>query len=355
MLARLDPLAKQGVMTRSLLLVILAAMSAGCVDKTDADYRAEVVASMHDSIGADLAELVRAARHLQAVSPSRAWDTSPSAPDVMAMRDAWKRTRSAYEHIEGAIVALFPGTDSTMDARYDELLARLAPEGDSDPFDHKGVTGMHAIERILYAPTIRAEVTASERALAGYQPATYPATDDDAIEFKTLLVQRLIDDASGIVQRWQPGVIDVGAAYRGLVGLMNEQQEKISLAARRDEESRYANVTLLDLRNNVEGTQRVYGLFRDWIRSKPGGTSSDAVVMGKLDELAKVYADADSESLPVAPTDWSDAHPTPENLATPFGTLWQTVHQTADVASDGSVVAEMNRIAMMLGLPAFAP
>lgn len=49
---------------------------APCSDhpKSDADYRAEVIAGMHDSIGADLADLVQAARDLQATAPTHAWD-----------------------------------------------------------------------------------------------------------------------------------------------------------------------------------------------------------------------------------------------------------------------------------------
>lgn len=333
----------------TLLITLLAA----CTEKSDADYRAEISASMHDSIGADLEELVQAARDLQAASPSHAWDPTTDAAAITAMQDAWKHTRIAYEHVEGAIVALFPGIDTMLDARYEDMLAKLYPDGDSELFDREGVTGMHAIERILYAPTIRSEVITFESTLNGYQPAAYPATDADAISFKTVLVQLLIDQANDLRRQWQPTAIDIGSAYQGLIGLMNEQKDKVNLGATGREESRYANLTMFDLRENLEGTQEVYGLFRDWIRTKAAGAESDATLQRKFDELATLYAATTSDSLPAAPDGWSSDHPTAANLATPFGTLWESVHESVDPKSDGSVVSEMNHIATLLGFPEF--
>jgi iron uptake system component EfeO len=335
---------------RRLMLAALSAWAA-CADKPDAEYRAEIVASMHESIGADLADLIQAARDLQAASPSHTWRPDADAGALTAMREAWKRTRIAYEHVEGAIVALFPGIDTTLDARYEVLLAPLGAAGDPDPFDARGVTGMHGIERILFAQTIRPEVIAFERTLPGYRPAAYPATNAEAISFKTVLVQLLIDKANSLRKQWQPAAIDIASAYRGLVGLMNEQEDKVSLGSTGAEESRYANLTLFDLRNNLDGTQHVYRLFREWVRSRAGGARLDATLQRKFDELATLYATTTSEALPPAPADWASDQPTTDNLATPYGTLWQIVHDSVDPNNDGSVVSEMNHIAALLGFP----
>jgi iron uptake system component EfeO len=334
------------------LQAVLITSLAACTDKTDADYRADVVASIHDSIGTDLDDLVTAAHNLQAASPSRAWNESTDMMAIANMRDAWKRTRIAYEHIEGAIVALFPGVDAALDSRYDDSIAKLG-DGDQDLFDARGVTGMHGIERILFAPTIRPEVIHFESSLRGYKPAAYPATDDEAIEFKTVLVQQLIDKASALRKLWNPAAVDVGTAYRGLVGLMHEAKDKVNAAPDGDEESRYANITLFDLRNNLDGTQKVYNLFRDWIRSKSAGTEYDLALQEKFEELASLYSAVTSDSLPAAPVDWSHDAPTADNLATPFGALWQRVHESVDPNSDHSVVFQMNHIATLLGLPEF--
>ena len=124
-----------------------------------------------------------------------------------------------------------------MDARYDDFLAMIGPAGDANLFDDQGVTGMHAIERILYAPSIRQEVIDFEKTLPGYKAAAFPATAQEATDFKTKLCQKLIDDAQSLHDQWQPAAIDIGAAYTGLVGLMNEQKEKVNLAATGEEES----------------------------------------------------------------------------------------------------------------------
>jgi iron uptake system component EfeO len=206
------------------------------------------------------------------------------------------------------------------------------------------------IERILFAPVTRREVIAYERALPGYKDAGYPSTDDEAIAFKTGLVQRLIDDGDSLRKQWRNAEIDLNAAYRGQVGMMIEQQDKVNLAVTGEEESRYANITLADLRNNLDGTQNIYALFRDWIHSKAAGGSSDSKIQARFDELATIYLTGDA--LPEVPPGWAADHPTPENLATPFGVMWQTVHESVDPGNESSVVFELNQIASLLGLTA---
>lgn len=340
-------------MTKLIIVTALSLSTAACGgDISDADYQAEVVRSMHTSIAADLTDLAAAARELQAAAPSHAWSASGDAAALTAMRTAWRQTRIAYEHVEGATASIFPDFDYSTDARYDDFLARLGPAGDPTPFDGEGATGMHAIERILFADRIRDEVVAFERTLPGYAPAEFPITDEAAVTFKTGLLQRLVDDADALLAQWQPAAIDIGVVYQGLVGLMNEQKEKINLAATGEEESRYADVTLFDLRNNLAGTRTVYGLFRAWIASKDGGGDADAQIIAKLDALDALYAGED-DALPPVPETWSSDQPTAADLATPFGTMWQTVHAQVDPNTEGSIVFEMNHIAELLGFPEF--
>ena len=331
-------------------VVIALAAATACMDKSDADYRADVAASIHDSIVDDLDAMIVAALNLQASAPTRGWSATKDADAIRDMQDAWKRMRRSWEHVEGAINALFPAVDEELDARYEEMLGE---RGDQNLFDATGVIGMHAIERILYSQTIRPEVVAFESVLDGYQEAAFPATDDEAIAFKSVLVQRLIKNATDLRKAWQPNVIDIGSAYVGLVGLMNEQKEKVNLAATGEEESRYANITMFDLRCNLEGTTKAYGLFREWIHSKATGPNSDSSLRDKFLELEALYMKNTSDAIPTAPMDWKREEPTDANLATPFGTLWKNVHESVDPHRGGSVVYEMNQIATLLGLPAF--
>jgi iron uptake system component EfeO len=307
---------------------------------------------MHDSISIDLTILVQATKDLQNAAPTHAWSATADAGAITMMQDAWKRTRIAYEHVEGATAPIFGDLDGSMDERYDGFLTDLAPAGDQDLFDDKGVTGMHAIERILYAATIRPEVITFESGLPGYKAAAFPKTDAEAMAFKTVLVQKLITDANSLHDQWQPAAIDIGAAYQGLVGLMNEQKEKVNLAATGEEESRYANLTLFDLRNNLEGTRKVYEEFRVWIKAKDG-SEPDGMIQDRFTALDALYTSTPGDALPDVPVNWSSDHPTPADLATPFGMLWKTVRAAVDPNSDGSVVFEMNEIATLLGFPEF--
>jgi iron uptake system component EfeO len=275
------------------------------------------------------------------------------------MRSAWRDCRVAYEHVEGALAPIFPDLDTSLDARYDDFLATLNGAGDPDAFDDQGVTGMHAIERILYADQISARVVAFEATLPGYAPASFPTTAEQAAEFKTKLVQRLIDDATKLQSEWQPAAIDVGVAFQGLVSLMNEQREKVNKAATGEEESRYAQMTLFDLRNNLDGTAKIYLLFQPWLTATTGaapssdGPTCDRAIRAGFDGLHALYASYGGDAVPAPPATWSSLTPSPADLAGPFGTLWSAVQKAVDPATTGSVVDEMNDAARVLGFPQF--
>jgi iron uptake system component EfeO len=334
-----------------LVMVVGAVASSACTDKTDADYRQDVDVAIRDSISGDIKDLIQAARELQAAAPNRAWSATRNGADIQAMRDAWKRTRIAYEHVEGAVKAVFRDVDVKLDARYEESLSTPDGTGDKYLFDGRGVVGMHAVERILFSPEIRREVTVFESSLPGYRPASYPTTDNDAIAFKTGLVQQLIDDGDTLLKQLQNANVDASAAYQGLVGLMIEQKEKVNLAVTGADESRYSNVTLFDLRNNLDGTKKIYDLFRDWVRSKNAGQTADSKMQTNFVQLGDTYGTTD-EALPTVPIGWSSDSPSADDLSTPFGTMWQRVHQSVDPYNDTSVVFVMNEIATLLGIQA---
>jgi iron uptake system component EfeO len=149
---------------------------------------------------------------MQAAAPSAAdhgWDGNLDRSAIEATRAAWQDARTAYEHIEGALAPIFPEIDFSIDARYDDYLAEL-PSGDTNLFDDQGVTGLHSAERILYADLIPEPVVTFESALAGYQPAAFPATAAQAESFKTLLLGRIISDAHDLETQWTPAKIDLG-------------------------------------------------------------------------------------------------------------------------------------------------
>jgi iron uptake system component EfeO len=330
------------------LLVLFAA----CGGTSDADYKADVVSGMQDSVSVDLQNLITATQDLQAAAPTgHGWDVATDGAAIGNMKEAWRRARIAYEHVEGATAPIFPGEDYTMDARYDDFLAKIGPSGDQDLFDDQGATGMHAIERILYADSIPQRVTDFEKTLPGYKAAAWPTNASEADEFKTKLCAKLIADAQQLHTEWTPANIDIGPAFQGLVGLMNEQKEKVNLAATGEEESRYAQLTLFDLRNNLDGTTKIYDLFQPWILAKGG--DMDGKIQTGFHDLDQLYTATSGDSLPPVPDTWSSDMPTTTDLATPFGTLWASVHQAVDPTTQGSVVFEMNAVAVELGFPEF--
>jgi iron uptake system component EfeO len=321
--------------------------------KTDADYEASVARGMHDTLLADIDALHATALELAAAAPDHAWDADADADAITAMKDAWIAARTAYEQSEGALAPLFPQIDSAIDARYDDFLEALGPEGDQDLFDGQGVTGMHAIERILYQPTTPPEVIKTESMIQGYKAAAWPATDAEALEFKTGLVAQLATDVQTLKDQWAPSAIDLQGSFDGLTALMNEQREKVNKAATAEEESRYSQRTMADIRDNLTGTEKVYGLFRPWLATKSDGESVDDEVQAAFGDLATAYAAVDGDAFPPLPADWSSENPPADALTTPFGELYTAVQTAVDPNRPGSAVDGMNQAAKALGFEQF--
>jgi iron uptake system component EfeO len=340
---------------KRLACFLAACALAACSDKTDDDYAREVVSGMRAQLTGDLDAMVAGATLLCAAAPTgHGWDATADAAAIAAMKDAWVSTRVGYEPTEGALAPIFPDIDFSIDARYDDFLTELGSDGDTDAFDGAGVTGMHAIERILYAPETPAHVVEFEKVLPGYRPAAYPSTAAEAAAFKTGLCQKLVDDATLERQQWQGATgYDLGAAFQGLIGLMNEQREKVNKAATSEEESRYSQRTMADLRDNLDGSRKIYALFAAWIVSKPGGDQVDADIVAGFAQLETLYTAVSGDLIPQPPATWSSENPSAADLMTPFGQLYSGVRAAVDPSRKGSVVERMNEAAVLMGFPAF--
>lgn len=320
--------------------------------ESDAQFKQSVTTAMHDSILVDIQALKKATDDLAAAAPvttGRGWDRTLDAPAIASMKEAWSRARAAYEHVEGALAPIFPDIDASIDERYDGFLETLGDAGDPDPFDDQGVTGLHAVERILWADAIPETVVAFEKTLPGYQAARIPATEAEAQALKTKLCAKLAADVASLEAQWTPAKIDIGSAYQGLVGLMNEQKEKVNNAAEGAEESRYSQETMRDIRNNLEGTRKIYLVFQPWITSKQGGAAHDQTILRGFDQLTALYGTIKGDAIPTPPATWSAENPSPADLQTSFGILYSGVKSAADAQTDASVVGAMNGVAGLLG------
>lgn len=202
-----------------------------------------------------------------------------------------------------------------------------------------------------------------ESTLLGDVPAAFPASETESSDFKHRLCAKLVSDTQELHDTWQAASnYDLDAAFQGLIALMNEQREKVDKASTNEEESRYSQTTLQDLRNNLAGTRDFYALFKPWLRSKAGQAGSDSALDGiavdaqietGFQSLDTLYSEVPDDAVPATPADWSSANPTPANAATPFGMLYIGVRDAVDPNRAGSVVEEMNLAAALLGFPEF--
>ena len=176
---------------------------------------------------------------------------------------------------------------------------------------------------------------------------------------KTKLLGRIVTDAQTLLDGWTPAMINVSDAFQGLIGLVNEQQEKVNLAASGAEESRYSQRTMADLRSNLDGTTSIYELFRPWLKSKPAtggvpsGTDVDASIEAGFDTLKALYATVPGDAIPQPPATWSAEAPSAADLKTPFGMLYSQIHAAVNPAKPDSIVSHMNQGAQLLGIPGF--
>jgi iron uptake system component EfeO len=295
-----------------------------------------------------------AAVRLQADAPAAdadGWDRTHDAAAVDAMKADWADARAHYEQVEGAIAVLFPELDVSTDARYDAFLEHGA---DADPFDGEGVTGVHAIERILWSDEIPAAVVEFESAIPGYAPAAFPQTEAQARSFKTQLCQRLVDDTQAMLDSTAHLQLDEQAAYRGVAGSMQEQVEKITLAAQGQDESHYARNTLADMRNNLAGGRAIFAAFSPWFASVHDDVTVTSVHAG-FDRVQAAYDALPGTDAPAVPDGWNPDAPTAEQRATPYGTLFTLLTSESDPANASSLVADMLVGADHLGIPRLAP
>ena len=340
---------------------LLLAAGCGPSTKPDAEYQREIVTGMHQSILTEIKDLKAAVTDLQTAAPlpaGRGWDKTMDAAALQNMRAAWTRARTSYEHIEGAVAPLFPDLDVAADERYEKFIEKLAPTGDQNLFDGTGCTGMHAVERVLFADVTPQSVLDAEKVRPGYKAAAFPATAQEAADFKNLLVARLLTDVDELEKSWTPAKIDLPAAYQGLKDLMNELREKVNKASAGVEESRYAQVTMTDIRNNLQGTKSIYALFRPWLLTKKSkkdanhdGDKVDAKLAAAFDRLEASFAEFPAAAIPAPPATWSAEMPSPADLQTPFGKLYTAVRTATDPKVEASIVDEMNDASVLLGFP----
>jgi iron uptake system component EfeO len=332
-------------------LLAATALTGGCAGDKTTPPDQQALLDVKTFIQANLEELKAAVTGIRDAAPAPdadGWNATADAAALDDMKAQWKKARGAYEHVEGAIAVLFGELDVTTDERYDGFIA----DGrvDDNLFDDQGVTGVHAIERILWSDSIPARVLTFESGLAGYKAAAFPATQQEAADFKDKLCKRLIDDVEMMRSQFAPLALDTQTAYRGIIGSMTEQVEKATKAAGGEEESRYAQYTLADMRANVAAGIKTYDSFEAWLKSAPNGVALDTGIRAGFQRIQDKYNSISGDALPPVPTTWSMT-PSAEELATPFGQLFALLKNESDPETAGSLVNTMDKSADALNIP----
>lgn len=329
----------------------LAAVTGGCGSDTSGSPESQAQATVKSYITAEIGKLVSSSIALRAAAPAPdtdGWNAQTDAAAITAMQAQWKSARIAYEHVEGAIAVLFPDLDASTDERYDGFL-ESGP--DDNLFDGEGVTGIHAVERILWTGHHPAPVVAFEMTLAGYRAAAFPGNLAEATAFRDGLATRLVTDVQSMQSMFEPLTLDTRAAFRGVIGSLGEQIEKIDLAAEGKEESRYAQHTLADMRANLDGGKTTYNGFRNWVKSTSGGAALDTDILAGFARVTALYAGVSGEALPAVPDGFDPDAPTAAQLATPYGRIFGGLSEESDGTKPASLVSKMSDAADKLGIP----
>lgn len=312
--------------------------------KSPAELESDAILAVKDETDVQLHALADAAVALREAAPDAAgW----SAADTADAEAAWRDARTAYERVEGAIAVLFPDLDASTDERYDGFLA----DGPDDYlFDAEGVRGVHAIERILWAGRHPDYVVAFESGLPYYVPAAFPADEAEIGDFRDSLCAQLVTDTATLRDQFAPVALDSAAAFRGVIGSLAEQREKVDLAASGEDESRYAQHTLGDMRANLAGGRATFDAFTPWLEALDGGALIDEVNAG-FDRVDAAYDALSGDAVPAVPSTWNPDAPSDSDLATDYGQLWSLLQLEADPDSPGSLVERMGAAAELLGIP----
>lgn len=307
-------------------------------------------------VGAELDAFLSATKRLQAHAPppqADGWQQPRDTAALQASQQAWKDARIAYEHVEAAIAALFPEQDKAVDGRYDDFPAQQGSGEGPSPnlFNGEAITGMHGVERILWADSVIEPVRRFEATLSHYQAPAFPADAQQATDYRDQLVGRLIADVDAMQRELAANHLDLSAAFGGVLNSMKEQREKVNLAGEGSDESRYAQHTLADMRANVEGGRAVLNIFRPELERRTNGKAMHAAILARLDALRDAYDAYPGDSLPPVPAGWSSQNVDDRLLASDYGVLWRLVLDESESRRPESLVALMLQAQELLELP----
>jgi iron uptake system component EfeO len=323
---------------------------AGCSSSSETVPPGEVSRAQKEYLSGRFDTWLGAAQAIAKAAPAgRGWDAGMDSDALSIMRAQWRRAHEAYQAIQVSVATVFPDLNRDMDQSYEDQLGQLGLTGDPEPFDDKGVIGMHAIERVLYADVVPEAATARENIILGYAAPAFPMSEQDAADFRDKLVGKLTADITTMRARLGPLDLDVGFAAKSAMDLLQAEISKLFWASGRgNEESRYSHSTLADVRADHAGCRALYLILQPRLASLPGGSAVDKDVVQGLARVTTVLATVPGDAIPPATESWKPDMTAPEDLMTAFGKLYAALSQETSAKRPGSLAAALTRATNLL-------
>lgn len=321
----------------SLLVVLLAAGAlASCSAWQNPKLQAQ--AALKAQVATQLVVLHQQAVALYAAAPTpgpNGWNATTASSQLQSMKDIWRQARDAYERNENTLEDIFPDIDHDINGRYEDAIAQSGVV--TDLFSGDQFSGMHAIERILWSNSVSTEALQFESTLPGYQPPSFPSNQQESSEFVTGLLARFESDTQNQIERWAAGSESTGVALDRLTDSAGVPSVFLYLDATQQQEDRYSQETLADMRANIIGAQACFDTFSIWLNAK-GWPDLQASVDADYQTELTVADKFPGMQVPPAPEGWNGADPTPLDLRTPYGQLY-TAMNAPNLGGDLGTVA----------------
>lgn len=322
-------------------------------DDDDDDGVAVAEAAAKAFIGGELSLLGNSAAALQSFAvdaDDNGWNVDNNRASVFTMRQQWKNARLGYERVEGVVGVLFPELDVALDQRHEDAIAVAA---DDNVFDDVGFTGLHAVGRVLFVDELAPAVLTFEQSAGDaftpsrYSPPAFPANLTESGDFKTKQTQKLLDDSAALVATLDSADVTLDDVMAGIRASVQQQRVYVDVGADGEDESRYAENTMIDLRAQLQGAIALFDILDPVFVAKDEAAISEEIHAG-LARLQVAFDAVSGDALPPVPATWDATAPSAADLVSAFGALFVVVDAEADGTTETSLASALTRAASLL-------
>lgn len=311
----------------------------------------------HSFLVGELSLLSDSAATLQsftAAPDSNGWNISDDREAVFTMKQQWKNAGLGYQRVAGTLAVRFPELHASIDQSFEDA---VTIEDDANFFDDVGFRGLHAIERTLFSDTAGDAVLSFEQGVGDaftpsrYVPPSFPTTLTQSEDFKSRLVQRLVDDSAALSASFASADLGLADIMAGVTASLQLQALQVSVDGDGQDHSRYAHNTLDDMRANLDSSVALFAVFDALFEAQSvRGAELKDQIHAAFDSVAAAYDGVAGAALPPVPTTWNAASPLAADLDTDFGTLFVVLSRAIDPQDEASLSSLLHKGASLLEL-----